>query len=331
MLVPQLRSDDELVVVDGGSSDDTADVVAACAGSDHRVRLLVERGTNIPEARNAAIRSARHGVIACTDAGCLPVAGWLEALRSHFTGPSRTDLVTGVYRVAASTPVEVALATACYPSVEEALSGDPITFVYGRLLGRSFDPTMPTGRSVAFTRAAWSSVGGFPEHLATAEDVSFGMAIAAAGLHCVLEPAAEVLWEQRPSLRDTALMYYRYGVGDGLSGDRRLIGRNVARGLAYLFGPLLWRYGGRSVRVLVAAGAAFYLSLPVRRVLPRADRDRVLPLLPLALALKDVTKAAGCAVGVSAQRRRRLSDALAPKTGGRDGGTYDKGDGTQRQ
>jgi glycosyltransferase involved in cell wall biosynthesis len=302
-LVPQLLDSDELVVVDGGSTDDTAERVEAWAARDPRVRLIEAPGSNIPEGRNRGIEAAAHEVVACTDAGCAPADGWLAALRTAFRADPRPDLVTGVYRAAASTPFEDAMAVANFPLPEEARRRGPLVRAYGALLGRNFDPAMPTGRSVAFTRDAWAAVGGFPEHLDTGEDVTFGRAIAATGRRCVLAADAEVEWAPRPDLRSTVRMYERYGYGGARSGDRKLVARDLARAAAYVLGPLAFLFGGRWIRRGVIAAGAAYLSLPVARAAQRRRPLLVAALVPFALVLKDVAKAIGCLRGLRRTRR----------------------------
>src|SRR5439155_17952364 len=143
--------------------------------------------------------------------------GWLDGLRAGLREHTRPDLVTGLYDVVATGALETAFALACYPAVEEARRLGPWTALYQRLLGRGFDPTLPTGRSMAFRRDAWRAAGGFPEHLATAEDVRFGRRLAELGRSCVLTVDAVTAWEQRPTVAATAAMYRTYGRGDGES------------------------------------------------------------------------------------------------------------------
>jgi glycosyltransferase involved in cell wall biosynthesis len=299
-LVPQLDGDDEVIVVDGGSSDDTVARAGAWGG---RVRVIVAPGAGISEGRNRAVEAARHEVVAATDAGCDPDGGWLHALRVAAADRPAPELVTGLYDVAARNPMEEAFAHACYPDVREARRAGVWTRLYFALLGRAFDPSLPTGRSMAFTKGGWRQAGGFPEDLATAEDVTFGQSIVAAGGRAVLASDAVVTWEQRPGLRATGRMYRNYGVGDGLSRHPLLIGRNLARMAAYVVGPLLWRRGGRGRgRALAAAGAAVYLSVPVMRARRRRAGVRAWLLLPVALAVKDLTKAWGCICGLVGRR-----------------------------
>ena len=276
-LVRQLtQPGDEIVVVDGGSRDATAARVRAWADRDPRVRLIVSPGAGISAGRNAAVRAARNTLIACTDAGCDPLPGWLAAFRQAAGEGHTSDrqarsrpgrLFTGVYRVAAQEPLQAASAAVGYPDPGELRHPSLLVRAYGRLLGRCFDASRPTGRSMAFDVSVWRAAGGFPEHLQTGEDVLFGQAAVARGATATLVSDAEVVWTQRARLRDTARMYHRYGEGSGRSRDARLLGRDLGRLAAYTVGGALAMRGGRLGRGAVVAGAAVYLSLPLARVL----------------------------------------------------------------
>ncbi|UUW87334.1 glycosyltransferase [Pimelobacter simplex] len=301
-LLPQLGPDDELVVVDGGSTDGTAELLADLALRDPRVRLLVEPGAGISQGRNLGIAAATHDAIACTDAGCAPVPDWLGALRRAFDRHPEIGLWTGTYSVEADRAWEHALAAVGYPMIEELARPTPLVRVYGRFLGRSFDPTMPTGRSVAFRREAWRAAGGFPEDLATGEDVLFGRSVVAAGARAAMVRDAEVVWAQRPTFRANLTMYRRYGEGSGYSLDRRLLSRDLARVAAYGVAAVVAVRGGRRSRGLAAAGGAAYLSLPVARALRGPAPVRTVALVPGVAAARDLAKAYGA---VSAALRGR--------------------------
>jgi len=300
-VVPQLREGDEVVVVDGGSSDDTASRLRRWARGDPRVRLVVAGGTNISEGRNRGVAEARHDLLAFTDAGCVPEPGWLDALRAAFMEEPPPSLVTGTFRAAAGTPWEAAMAVTGYRDPEEARAPSPLLPPVAAFMGWVWDPTLPTGRSMAVSREAWEAAGGFPERMATGEDVTFGRHVAASGRRVVLSAGAEVTWHQRPTVGSTARMFYRYGIGSGLSGDSTLVGRDLARAAAYAGATFLaWR-GGRTARLAVGAGALFHLWRPLLRAARRPRPAAVAALSPFAIALKDVSKAAGCIRGLLAR------------------------------
>src|SRR5215204_6866284 len=92
-IAEQAETPDEIVVVDGGSKDGTLDELTARHESLPPVRVFVAPGSNIAAGRNIAVREARHDWIACTDAGCRPVRGWLAALKqaSHVADIARSE------------------------------------------------------------------------------------------------------------------------------------------------------------------------------------------------------------------------------------------------
>jgi GT2 family glycosyltransferase len=301
----------EHVVVDGGSTDGTADVVARHSAADQRIRLVVAPGAGFSAGRNIGIAAARAGWIALTDVGCRPEPGWLAAYRAAVGETDAADLVTGVYtavpddapRSAPARAVQVAF-TALYPDVRELRHPTVLTRGYGRLLGQTFDASLPTGRSMAFRRWAWEAAGGFPEDLATGEDVLFGRRAVAAGARAAMAADAGVDWAQRPTTRATGRMYAGYGRGGGLSGDRLLVGRDLARGAAYVAGPLAL-LGPPPVRGLVAAAALTYASVPLLRLARRPRPWGPVAALPVALAVRDLGKVAGVLRGLRERRRRR--------------------------
>jgi glycosyltransferase involved in cell wall biosynthesis len=305
-----VQSRDEVVIVDGGSTDDTLERIRHWSRRDGRIRLLEHPGSNVSAGRNAAIRAAANDLIACTDAGCVPAPGWLAAFRAAATETVRPTLLTGVYRVLGDSAAQVASAAVGYPVPAELARPSVLVRAYGRAFGRVYEAALPTGRSVAFDRAVWTAAGGFPEHLTTGEDVLFGQAAVRAGVPAMLVAGALVDWEQRPTLRATARMYFRYAQGSGHSRDPRLLGRDLSRALAYLGLGVVLARGGRPARVASGAAGAAYLSLPLVRVARGragggpAARALAAGLLPVVTVVRDLAKAAGAMHGLVRRRRR---------------------------
>lgn len=287
-LAAQRRPPDELLIVDAGSTDGSAELAASWAG---RLPLRWEQrpGVGISAGRNIGIGLAAHERIACTDAGCRPEPGWLAAMAEALDG---AGFASGTYVVDPATPFEHAVAVALYPDVAEIGAGG-LPAVWQRVFGRRFGVREATGRSMGFTRAAWRDGGGFPEDVQTGEDVAFAAAVVDRGHRAVLAQDATVVWRGRRTWRANWRMYEAYAYGDAKLGRAR---RTAIRGGAMLAGGLLV-LAGRPGRVAVLGAAAFYLSLPVAR----AARTGLAPWhwwrLPLVLALKDMAMLAGAVRG----------------------------------
>ncbi|HET9986307.1 MAG TPA: glycosyltransferase [Longimicrobiales bacterium] len=73
----------ELVLVDNGSTDATADVIAEFGGR-LPIRCVLEPQPGASRARNAGIRASRGDIVAFTDDDCLPDPDWLERLWLEF-------------------------------------------------------------------------------------------------------------------------------------------------------------------------------------------------------------------------------------------------------
>src|SRR5580700_10061065 len=79
----QTRPADELLIVDNGSTDDTA-AMASAAGA----RVLTEPIRGSYRARNRGWRATTADIIAFTDVDCVPDPDWLAELAEPFNDPS---------------------------------------------------------------------------------------------------------------------------------------------------------------------------------------------------------------------------------------------------
>ena len=79
----------EVVVVDDGSDDGTAELARTAPGN---VRVISEGRLGAAEARNRGVAASRSPLIAFTDADCFPTADWLRRGVAALTG---SDLVQG--------------------------------------------------------------------------------------------------------------------------------------------------------------------------------------------------------------------------------------------
>ncbi|WP_423226271.1 glycosyltransferase [Candidatus Amarolinea aalborgensis] len=301
-LLTQTHPADEIIVVDGGSQDNT---VANLRAYQDRLplRILVEPGCNISQGRNRAIATAQHEIIAATDAGVWLEPGWLAALLAPFQQPGATaEVVAGFFQPDATTPFEIAMGATVLPALADI---DPAVF-------------LPSSRSVAFTRAAWQRAGGYPEWLDYCEDLVFDFRLRDVAGPFAWAPGAIAHFRPRSSLSAFFTQYYRYARGDGKADLWRR--RHAIRYAIYLIVlPLLLGHAfrGRRARAVgwlgLLLGLAAYNRRPWQRLgaiwepLTWPQRLLTLGLAPVIRVVGDAAKMIGYPVGVWWRwRRRRL-------------------------
>lgn len=306
-LLTQTQQPDEIIVVDGGSRDDT---VARLHAFQDRLplRVLVAEGANISAGRNLAIQHASGDILAITDAGVRLREDWLERVTAPLRANPALTVSAGFFEADAHTLFEVALAANTLPLVNEI---HPESF-------------LPSSRSVAVRREAALAVSGYPEWLDYCEDLIFDLNLKATQPPFAFAADAIVYFRPRPNAIAFFKQYYRYARGDGKADLWRK--RHQLRYAVYLLGlpalllagellhPLFWG-------VLLAGGFAYcwqaWRRVPVlMRRAPRRDLAAwmwVLLLVPLLRAWGDVAKMCGYPVGWRWRKRHTPPPAFVSK------------------
>lgn len=213
-LAAQTRSPDELILVDGGSTDGT--VAVARAGRDQLfapasaglcpLRLLEAPGSNIAQGRNLGIAAAESPIIAVTDAGCAPASDWLAKMSAPLERDPALGLIQGIVLPQPAN------------HLESCIGRCSLAFRV-RIGQSSFNPT---ARALAFRREWWVQVGGFPEDPPYFEDAAFIVAVAEAGARVHVEREAIVYWRPRRNYREVIKQFYHYADGMAEGGLSRI-------------------------------------------------------------------------------------------------------------
>lgn len=197
-LAKQTLLPSEVILVDGGSRDKTAQIIKDYAlNSSFSLEMILKPKSNRSQARNTGIDKAQNQIIAVTDAGSYAKKDWLEKLLAPFKD-QRVDAVAGYYSVNAKNGFEEAVAD--FVAVRE-WNFDAGTF-------------LPSSRSFAFRKSLWKKVGGYPEELSTCEDLVFAQKMREASVGWKVVRDAQVIWEHPKSIDQLHECIFGYAIGD---------------------------------------------------------------------------------------------------------------------
>ena len=256
---------EEIVIVDGGSSDGTWEWLRDAADSSPRLRPIRDPTCNlsftpgpIARGRNTAIAAARSNLIACADAGCAYPPYWLAELSAPLRDGSHTYVLGG----------------SCL-DLRDATVWDLASAPF---LGVKLSPDTPskscTARSMAFTRELWQSVGGFPETVLFGEDTLFDLE-ARRRAQPAFPRRAKAFYRPQNSLRTACRQIGLYAASDGILGVRGArLWRNATRcaleaaALALL--PWTW------IPSALVLGMILHLAFSPDGLLRRASRPQAL-------------------------------------------------------
>src|SRR5690348_8760646 len=204
----------ELVLAVGPSADRTEQIARDLAAAEPRLTVVANPAGKIPAALNAAVRAARHAVIARVDGHALLPPGYLKAALAALTETGAAD-VGGVMAADGVTTFQQAVAWAMTSKAGVGSAAfhtgggaGPVDSVY---LG-------------VYQRAAIEAAGGWDEGMLRAEDWELNHRIRAGGGVIWFTPDLRVTYRPRASVRTLASQYFHYGQ----------IGRASCRERAYI-------------------------------------------------------------------------------------------------
>lgn len=215
------------IVVDGGSTDGSIELLKAAVDHFPRLRLIVDPSCSlrhspgpIARGRNVAIMAAETEIIACCDAGCEYAPEWLATLVTPLL-EGKATITAGGSMVLPGTLT--AWDIACAPFIGFDLPGHSM-------------PHTPSGtaRSLAFLKREWNRVGGFPEKNLCGEDAQFFRDMQTGTARFVFTPDAPAKYVPEYDFRTALRRLFRYAQADG---DLRL---SLARFLRMIFRCLVF-------------------------------------------------------------------------------------------
>ncbi len=165
-LEKQTFQDFEVLIVDDGSTDNTAEIVQSFCQRDSRFRLLKKQNGGLASARNYGIARAKGEYIALLDGDDIYLP---DKLASHVTQLDRGSKIGVVYSASR------AIRDDGKPTLM-VLSGKPIkSDPLKALLCKNF---LGHGSNGVFRRCIVDEIGGFDETLPRCEDLDFWLRIA---------------------------------------------------------------------------------------------------------------------------------------------------------
>lgn len=280
-LLSQTLPPAEIVLTDTGSIDATREIIEEFIRGGAPVKLIREQAGLPGRGRNLAVANSRCDWIAFTDAGNRQDPDWLFELAEKIGDGLAVDVVYGTYEPVVDSFFKECAAIAYVP---------PPVEIEGALVR----PTSIV--SALMRRSVWDAVGGFPEHLRSAEDLLFINSVEQKGFRIARAPRAVVYWSIQPNLWRTFKRFVTYARNNIRAGLWRQWQAAIFQRYALLTGlglPAIF-FGARWL-VIPPAGWIFLLVARAlkalranRRAYPaRVGRNvwRVLMLVPIIATL----------------------------------------------
>jgi succinoglycan biosynthesis protein ExoA len=179
----------EILVMDGGSSDRSREIVAEFAARDPRIRLINNPRRIQPAAMNIGLKAASGAIIVRMDAHAYFAPTYVsECVKALMQ--TDAQVVGGVFRMGGRTFWQQAIAYGLMSPVG-----------VGTMARRSFKPEYVNTVSFgAYRRELALSLGGYDESLPRHEDVEFFARVRRTGAKILRVPEIEFLYYPRESL-----------------------------------------------------------------------------------------------------------------------------------
>lgn len=187
---------DEIIVVDGGSTDNTVEILRHCQKKNGSIKLLIEKCSR-SEGRNLGIEISRNNIVVITDAGCIADSNWIKRITKTLNCLD-LKVIAGFYKM---------ITRNNFQKAESVFLG-----ILPSKMNKNY---LPSTRSMAFNKKVWGLVGGFPESMNdAAEDTLFNYRLIENKIEIETIKNAIVEWELPKNLKEFYKKIYGYAKGD---------------------------------------------------------------------------------------------------------------------
>jgi succinoglycan biosynthesis protein ExoA len=301
-VLSQTYHDLQVLVVDGGSTDHTADIVNECSRSDRRVRLLTNPGGGIPRSLNFGLQAAQGRYLIRIDAHSVVPTDYIATV---------VDLLRGGRWAGVGARKDAQATTATGRAIARAL-GSPFgvgNSVYHHGTTEQAVDHIPFG---AYPTELVRRLGGWNEDLTANEDYELDYRIRRAGGRLLFTPQMRIDWCCRESIGELFKQYRRYGRGKATVARLHPLSikpRHVAPPLLVAF-LLVTGVGSlrRPSMILATAPYVAFLGIAAAQTGSENDCLRTRAALPAAFATMHVAWGIGFWSGVAhelAKSKRR--------------------------
>ncbi len=199
-IVSQSAKPQELIIVDGGSTDDTIKIIENFIESTTlNIRLIKGKNLNVPEGRNVGINKCNNDMIIFIDAGCILDENLFKNLMGILESDGNIDLVGSVY----------------YPVTNNEWA---VYFVPKWELIDWWNDFLPSARALAVRKTLVLKAGGFPENYKSGEDTLFDINYRRLSKRWIFNKKAFAYWDAPMEERKALNLSKWYAKGDGETG-----------------------------------------------------------------------------------------------------------------